>query len=58
MEGSDIYPLNFVARAHDNVFNFNFVMIKKVEEALNCIQSKKYPGLDEISATLLKVEHI
>lgn len=54
IKDSDIDPLSFVTPTHDNVFNFNFITIEDVIGALNFIQSKKSPGLDGISARLLK----
>ena len=54
IKDGDIDPLSFMTVTHDDIFNFNFITIDEVIDALNLIQSKKSSGLDGISARLLK----
>jgi hypothetical protein len=50
IKDGDIDPLSFMTVTHDDIFNFNFITIDEVIDALNLIQSKKSSGLDGICA--------
>ena len=41
IKDGDIDPLSFMTVTHDDIFNFNFITIDEVIDALNLIQSKK-----------------